>query len=393
MRQRENTAVCVVMPAYNSGATIRHTIEGVLQHGLPLIVVDDGSHDGSELLLAARHDITLVRLPSNRGKGIAIRNGFAVAREHGFTHAITIDSDGQHDPADVPRFAQAVIRHPHAIIVGVRDLKGTGARLKSRLLRTNSNFWTWVETGTWTADSQSGYRAYPLRLIDTIHLCTHRYDFEIEVLVKSLWCGAGISELPIDVHYDTGCPSKFRPLADFALVSRLNNRLVAMRLFIPLTIRRMLVRRAFHRRTWRQRWRWLLQRFLLGNTDQPMRAGLAVGLGVCCGILPIWGFQMVAAFASARRWRLNPLLTVLASNISFGGMAVVIVLLSIWFGHLILHGQSSGLWELPSQWRSVGQHLIEYLVGSVALAGAAGLATGIAAWAIFSLVTRARSRD
>lgn len=255
----ENPTICVVMPAYNSGATIQGAIDGVMKTGLPLIVVDDGSDDGTQQALAKRQDITVVRLPTNRGKGVAIQNGFDAARKRGFTHAITIDSDGQHDTADLPCFTQATFDQPDAVVIGVRDLQGSGARLKSRLLRTNSNFWTWVETGTWTADSQSGYRVYPLRRMQAIHLDTHRYDFEIEVLVKALWNGVKVSELPIKVRYNTDCPSKFRPLADFGLVSRLNARLVVMRLFIPLPIRRLVIHRAFHRRSRRQRWQWLLR--------------------------------------------------------------------------------------------------------------------------------------
>ncbi len=157
----------------------------------------------------------------------------------GFTHAVTMDTDGQHLASDIPKFLKAIEEHPEALVVGVRDLVGGGARLRSRLLRGNSNFWVFVHTGRWVRDTQSGFRAYSLAAMAALRLVCRRYDYEVEALVKGLWAGVPVVEVPIEVRYGTGSPSQFRPVRDFWLVTHLNGCLLTQRLFLPASLRRV----------------------------------------------------------------------------------------------------------------------------------------------------------
>jgi glycosyltransferase involved in cell wall biosynthesis len=218
----------IVIPAYQAAGTIASVIEGALalDPKVPVIVVDDGSTDGT----GAELDPFTYRMRArcwhgrNRGKGAALLTGFAAARNTGATHAVTIDADGQHDPADVPRLLAAAEREPAAIVLGVRDLVGPGfRRWKSRLLRAHSNVWMRLATGRRLADTQTGFRVYPLGPLAEIEragLRASRYDFELEVLIEAARRGVPFAEVPIACAYPPGAGSRFRAVRDSLLCVR-----------------------------------------------------------------------------------------------------------------------------------------------------------------------------
>lgn len=374
--------VCVVIPTYNNDPTLRAVLADAESVGLPIIAVDDGSTDATAAILGDFPAVTVVTHGRNMGKGAALASGFARAREMGFDYAVTMDSDGQHLASDIPRFLAAIESHPGAIIIGVRDLAGRGRRLKSRITRLNSDFWTWVETGRWVHDTQSGFRAYPLELMERLALGCARYDYEIESLVKAVWMGAALAEVPIEVRYDTGSASHFRPLRDFALVARLNARLVAQKFFLPLSLRRQMNSREYGGASPWRRGLIILRAAVVHESNSPRRFGLCVGLGVCCGILPVWGFQMALAAVAAHRLRLSKPIAVAASNISVPVMIPFILYGSLATGRLVL-GRSL---DLPSAGSFLDPsvawaYAAEYLVGSVVLAAVAGFVAGLVSYA------------
>lgn len=222
----------VLIPTHNNAATVGTVVRGALASGLPVFVVDDGSGDRAGHVAEAA-GATVIAHPHNRGKGAALLTGMRAAAEEGYTHVICLDADGQHDPVDIPAFAAAIRREPVAIYAGVRDL--STAPGSSRFGRRFSNFWIWVETGWRVADSQCGFRAYPLAPVLSLDLGGSRYDFEVEVLTLALWAGVPVRDLPCRVYYPPREErvSSFRPLVDNARISWMNTMLVAERILWP----------------------------------------------------------------------------------------------------------------------------------------------------------------
>lgn len=224
--------VCVIVPTYNNAKTLSGVLEGILKYTDQLIVVNDGSTDQTEEFLSAFSSITLLSYPKNKGKGFAIRQGFKRATELGFDYAITIDSDGQHYADDLTKFIEGLPLNPSSIIIGARNMEQSSVPGKSSFGNKFSNFWFWVETGLRMKDTQSGYRLYPLHLLRDINFITRKFEFEIEVLVRSAWKGIGITEVPVRVFYAEkgNRVSHFRPFIDFSRISILNTVLVTLAL-------------------------------------------------------------------------------------------------------------------------------------------------------------------
>ncbi|MBB5420834.1 glycosyltransferase family 2 protein [Paraburkholderia atlantica] len=227
-------APCIVIPIYNHKDAIGATVANLAVHGLPIFVVDDGSDEPTQQILAAlalqyAQQMTLLRLPENGGKGAAVMAGLRAARAAGYTHALQIDADGQHDASDVPRFLDAARAEPGAVILGrpVYDDSVPKARLYGRYL---THVWVWIETLSLTIrDSMCGFRLYPLalacELIDRVRLPT-RMDFDIEILVRLYWRRAAFRSIPTRVTYAADGVSHFDVLWDNVRISRSHTRLV-----------------------------------------------------------------------------------------------------------------------------------------------------------------------
>ncbi|WP_244816395.1 glycosyltransferase [Caballeronia sp. Lep1P3] len=226
-------AACIVVPIYNHKDAIGDTLARLSVHGLPIFVVDDGSDAATQAVLAKlacyyRKQMTLLRLPVNGGKGAAVMAGLRAARRAGYTHALQIDADGQHDASDVPRFLDAARAEPGAVILGrpVYDESVPKSRLYGRYL---THVWVWIETLSFTIrDSMCGFRLYPLdaacALIDSVRLGT-RMDFDIEILVRLHWRRLAFRSIPTRVTYATDGVSHFDVLWDNVRISASHTRL------------------------------------------------------------------------------------------------------------------------------------------------------------------------
>ena len=221
---------CVIIPTYNNGKTLKRVIEGVLQYTNHIIVVNDGSTDSTLHILSQYNQIQQIHLPKNKGKGNALRTGFNAAKVEGHDYAITIDSDGQHFPDDIPVFLEAIKENSSVLLIGSRNMMQEGVPKKSSFGNKFSNFWFWFETGNKLEDTQSGYRAYPLNKIPSKYY-TNKFEFEIEVIVRAAWKGTTVKNVPVKVLYDSNeRVSHFRPFKDFTRISILNTVLVLISL-------------------------------------------------------------------------------------------------------------------------------------------------------------------
>lgn len=215
--------ICVIIPTYNNGNTVCGVIEEAQKQVADVIVVDDGSTDNTSDLLR-KMKVTVVTFESNRGKGHALVAGFRKALEQNYTHAITIDADGQHFPTDIPKFLSALQKNPLGIIIGCRNLTEENMPRRNTFANKFSNFWFRLQTTIDLPDTQSGYRLYALSSLRGLKLITSRYEAELELLVFSAWSGVKISTVSVKVYYPPKelRVSHFRPIYDFVRISVLN---------------------------------------------------------------------------------------------------------------------------------------------------------------------------
>ena len=230
----------VVIPLYNHADRVVDVIRGVLNYGLPVIVVDDGSTDGAHDKIKHIEGITVKRHAENRGKGAALMTGMK-ATEGRYDWAVTIDADGQHDPRDIPEMIAAIPENQRSIILGRRrGMNAPDVLWTSRYGRKFSDFWILLSGGGSLQDSQSGFRIYPLPETLQLNVKSGGYQFEIEVLVKAAWHNIPVVEAPVRVYYQPGenRVSHFRPLIDFLKNSRTFARLIFQRFVLTASRRR-----------------------------------------------------------------------------------------------------------------------------------------------------------
>ncbi len=229
---------CVIVPVYNNAGTLKDVVQRTLKFCGDVIVVDDGSTDGSSDSLEDL-DVVVVRYEKNRGKGYALKTGFKEAKARGFERAITIDADGQHYPEDIPVFASKAREHPDAILVGSRNLRMENMPGGNTFANKFSNFWFRLQTGVNLPDTQSGFRLYQLNHIGALHFLTYRYEAELELLVFQCWKGVRMRPVGIRVYYppEGERVTHFRPFRDFFRISVLNTVLCVLALFYGLPSR------------------------------------------------------------------------------------------------------------------------------------------------------------
>ena len=201
----------LLIPSYNTGAKVFETVRAARAQWEPVWVVTDGSTDGTPdgLRAMAANDpgLKLLELPANAGKGAAVLHGLAAARAAGFTHALTMDSDGQHPAELIPAFMRASMEHPETMVLGrpVFDASAPLLRVRGRRI---SNGWTNLETlGAGIDDSLYGFRVYPIRDLIAVmrrQRWMRRFDFDTEAVVRLAWRGVKPINLAAPVKYQIG---------------------------------------------------------------------------------------------------------------------------------------------------------------------------------------------
>jgi glycosyltransferase involved in cell wall biosynthesis len=226
----------VLIPSYNTGAVVYATVRAARAQWAPVWVVTDGSRDGTPdgLRAMAANDpqLRLLALPANVGKGAALLHGLQAAQAAGFTHALTMDSDGQHPAELIPAFMQASIARPETMVLGRPVFDASAPLLRVRGRRV-SNWWTDLETlGAGIDDSLYGFRVYPVAALIAVmrrQPWMRRFDFDTEAVVRLAWRGVKPVNLAAPVRYLTaaeGGVSHFRYGRDNLLLSWMHARLM-----------------------------------------------------------------------------------------------------------------------------------------------------------------------
>lgn len=212
------TDTVVIIPTYNNAGTLKDVLSRTLAQGLPVVVVDDGCTDGTREILSGFKDVTVIAHPKNQGKGAALKTAFRWALEKGHAYAVTIDSDGQHYPEDIPELLKA--KGERTIVVGSRTTRGANAG--GSFANRFSNFWFTAYTGIRLTDTQTGFRLYPLRDLPSLRVVGNRYEAELSLLLFSAWKGLSLVPVQVRVNYPKDRVTHFRPFQDFMRITLVN---------------------------------------------------------------------------------------------------------------------------------------------------------------------------
>ncbi|MCT4639967.1 MAG: DUF2062 domain-containing protein [Bacteroidales bacterium] len=362
---------CIVVPTYNNATVIGPVLEKLLEYTNNVMVVNDGSTD-STLSVLSNYNISIVSYTENRGKGFAIRTALKEADNIGYDYIITIDSDGQHNPDDLPLFLEDIERNGEAIVLGARNMSQEGVPAKSSFGNKFSSFWFRLETGIKAPDTQTGFRCYPVKPLANRKYYTRKYEFEIEIIVRAAWSSIDVRSVPISVYYapEEERISHFRPFKDFTRISILNTFLVLILLFYikPRDLYRTIKKKSFKR---------FFKENVIHSSDSNGRMAFSVSLGVFMGIAPIWGWQMIVAVSVAHFFKLNKAITLIASNISLPPMIPVLLYMSYRAGGIIM-GNSSNFVSLSNiSFTTVKNDLLQYVLGALSFGIVMAIASGI----------------
>lgn len=391
-----NQNICVIIPTFNNASTIEGVIVDVLKYTNNIIVVDDGSTDNTSEVLLRFKSIDIIKYKTNIGKGWAIRKGFNKALALGFDYAITIDSDAQHFPDDLPLFIDELEKNPDSLIIGSRNIAADGMPSKNTFANKFSNFWYWAETNIKLPDTQSGFRLYPIKFYKNTKFYTRKYEFEIEVLVRSAWSDINVIPIPINVYYppEDEHVSHFRPLPDFTRISVLNTVLVFITFLyiIPLRALKYLSNNKFTK---------VVREQLILHNENPGKISLAMGFGIFMGIFPIWGFQMIVAALLAHLFKLNKIIVLAFSNISLPPLIPFIIYFSYAIGGFVMENPreftAETMYFLKDQimqgnfyntLNEFGYSILQYIVGSVLLGLILGLSIGLLSYTIIVITKK-----
>lgn len=379
--------VTVVIPTYNNAGTIASVIRQVLEYAAQVIVVNDGSTDNTLTVLQSFPSVRLITYLENKGKGYALQKGLQQAAREGFRYALTIDSDGQHFPDDIPVFIREIEIHPDALLIGARNLTSDHMPAKNTFANRFSNFWFRLETGIRLTDSQSGYRLYPLEKLKNMRFFSGKYEFELEIMVRAAWRRIPVRNVPVKVYYPPAGEriSHFRPFRDFSRISLLNSLFVLIAFFWYWPS-------VFFRHLNREHIRRFIREHITDSGESNLKLTFAVMLGLFMGIVPVWGYQMMIAVVLAHFLRLNKIIVLVCSNISIPPMIPFLLYGSYAVGGWVL--------DLPLTlqlhdvtFAVLKESLLQYLAGSMILATGISIAGGLLAFLMLTLFRKNKRKD
>ncbi|MDR0486065.1 MAG: glycosyltransferase [Elusimicrobiota bacterium] len=351
--------LCVI-PLYNHKKTIREVACGVLNFCRDVLVIDDGSSDDG-IAEVKELPVQTIVFPKNRGKGAAIIAAADFAKKNNFTHILTIDADAQHYPKDIPLFLEAAQENPFSIIIGKRDFSSGNVPFSSKFGREVSNFWARVQTGKKIKDMQSGFRIYPLEIFGKFKIFAKRFDFEIEIVIKSLWAGFSIKEIEIKTFYPKeGRISHFNFLKDNARIAVLNTYLTMFSM-IPLPRRKYFYSNGEFKSL--SPFQVIVERIKSGKN--PLHLAVSAAWGSFCGALALPGIRTMILFVGVGWFNLNRAVSFTVDKLA---APPFIPFVCIEIGYFLRHGE----FLTQISWQIIGrqflQRVYEWFIGSLIVA-------------------------
>lgn len=364
--------ITAVIPVFNNPRTVLSVALDCKKYIDDVLVVDDASTllpDNFDATLQ-QNSIKLIRHTTNQGKGAAILTALSSTNAD---YIITIDADGQHSPSNLPDFINAINhvgQNCDTIFIGCRDFNTDNVPGSSKFGRAFSNFWVKLESGTTCTDTQSGYRAYPVTPLRKLHFLCARYNFEIEILVRAIWGGLHVSEVPISVTYPPAEEriSHFKPFKDNARLSLLHTWLVTRRI-LPFPHKRLIPKppttipsflkspRAFFK-------------YLLHENASPELLAASAGISSFLAVLPLLSCHMAVILYVCIRLKLNKVMALAIQNLY---MPPFTPFLCIELGYFMRHGH----FLTEASWQTIGNEfalrLYEWLLGSLIIAPIAAI--------------------
>ncbi len=385
----ENSKIATVIPVYNNPETLLDVVKRTLDVHDTVIIVDDGSTiPAGNILKEFLHAIHLVRHEKNMGKGVAIRSSVPVALQLGMTHIITIDADGQHDPEDIINFLPVIKDNPSSVLVGYRDFTSSDIPGSTRFGRKFSNFWLRLQTGKSLGDAQSGFRAYPLFVLENLKLREKRFSFEIEVLVKSAWAGIELIDVPVSVYYPPGDErvTHFNKFSDNLQLTILNTHFT-MRSILPWPHKKIVCDEKSEKKISALHPIRSIKALLTEQTS-PGQLAAAAALGVFLGTLPLIACHTIAIIFAAGFLRLNKVASITASQLC---MPPFIPAICIEAGHFILNGRFLTEISVKTIGYQAIDRLLEWVIGSIIVAPVIAAGTGALVYLISVSIIRGKN--
>ncbi len=372
--------VWCAVPVCNNRDTVAGIVAGCRCIVKNVVVVDDGSTDADVASLLSGTGVTVLRHKTNLGKGRAILTASRYIEDQGGRFMITIDADGQHDPADIEKFIPLLNDNDPAVIIGSRDFNTENVPGKSRFGREFANFWLRLETGISIDDCQSGFRAYPVGYLNRMKLRGSHYDFEAEVLAKAAWAGLTLKTVEISVVYPEPGKrvSSFRPFLDNLRISHTHAMLIGRRL-LPLHHQRFVKKKKTDLSMLRHPVK--LLKMLLKENATPGGLATAAAVGAFLAILPLLFVHTIAILYVATRLNLNKIVAV---NVQHIFAPPFVPALCIEVGYFMRHGQWLTNISFETLFAQFPERLLEWLLGSLVIAPAGAVL--IAAVTFFSAV-------
>ena len=369
----------VVIPVFNNERTVLQVALAARRLHPHVLVIDDGStrlpNDFDNILKA--NDIRLIRHQQNSGKGVALQTALKDLHERHTDYMITLDADGQHSPDDIPAFIDLLEKEGQnhdLLVIGVRDFNAPNVPDSSKFGRKFSNFWIKLETGVTCADTQSGFRAYPVEPLSKQKFHCTRYNFEIEVLTRGLWGGLQLRELPIHVTYEPPEQriSHFHPWKDNVRLSLLHTMLVTRRLLLFPHKRIVPKPKLQLPSLWKHPKEFFL--FLLKENATPELLAISAAVSSFLAVLPLLSCHMLVILYVCIRLNLNKVMALAIQNLY---MPPFTPFLCIELGYFMRHGAFLREASMQTIVHELHLRFWEWLLGSLVIVPIAAILSGL----------------